>query len=178
MSLLCITSAISKRVPTVPKGKAEGRGKGGEACEGKQPTTHSSRPCSPLLVFNCPRISYVTVFQFLSHSAFSNSNFGLGKNRILPIIRVCVCEPYREPLLRVDFYHAPKQVLAVWRHEVRDMEHASLHLLQQLTEVVVVEGQCTHQEGVQDHATRPHVRPPPVVLLPLHDDNMVSTTRF
>ena len=35
---------------------------------------------------------------------------------------------YRESFLRRDLDHSPEQVLAVWRHEVRDVKHASLHL--------------------------------------------------
>lgn len=35
---------------------------------------------------------------------------------------------YRESFLRRDLDHSPEQVLAVWRHEVRDVKHSSLHL--------------------------------------------------
>lgn len=50
---------------------------------------------------------------------------------------------------------------------MRDVEHAPLHLLQQLPEVVVVEGESTNQEGVQDDPARPHVGASSVVLLAL-----------
>ena len=41
------------------------------------------------------------------------------------------------------------------------------HLLQQLAEVVIVEGEGADQEGVQDDAAGPHVGPGPVILLTL-----------
>ena len=47
----------------------------------------------------------------------------------------------------------------------RQTEH--YHLLQQLTEVVIVEGEGADQEGVQDDAAGPHVGPGPVILLTL-----------
>lgn len=48
---------------------------------------------------------------------------------------------YREAPRRVHLDHAAQQALAVGRDEVRHVEHAALHLLQQLPQVVVVEGQ-------------------------------------
>ena len=74
---------------------------------------------------------------------------------------------HREPLLRVDLYHAPQEVLAIGRDKVRDVELAALDLLQQLPKVVVVEGERAHQQGVQDHPAGPDVRPTTVVLLAL-----------
>ena len=47
----------------------------------------------------------------------------------------------------------------------RQTEH--YHLLQQLAEVVIVEGEGADQEGVQDDAAGPHVGPGPVILLTL-----------
>ena len=41
------------------------------------------------------------------------------------------------------------------------------HLLEQLAEVVIVEGEGSDQEGVQDDAAGPHVGPGPVILLTL-----------
>lgn len=56
------------------------------------------------------------------------------------------CEPralwtHRQAPRRVHLDHAAQQALAVGRDEVRHVEHAPLHLLQQLPQVVVVEGQ-------------------------------------
>ena len=48
-----------------------------------------------------------------------------------------------------------------------DVELAALDLLQQVPEVVVVEGQGADQQGVQDDPARPDVRLPPVVFLAL-----------
>lgn len=47
----------------------------------------------------------------------------------------------RESFGRVDFDHSPQQVLAVRRDKVRHVEHSQLHLLQQIPQVVVIEGQ-------------------------------------
>ncbi len=49
---------------------------------------------------------------------------------------------------------------------MRDVELPTLHLLQELPEVVVVEGERAHQQRVQDDPAGPHVRPAAVVLLP------------
>lgn len=48
---------------------------------------------------------------------------------------------YREPLFRVDLNHALQQGLTVWRDEVGHVEDPALHLLQELTQVVVVKGE-------------------------------------
>lgn len=48
---------------------------------------------------------------------------------------------HREAPRGVHLDHAAQQALAVGRDEVRHVEHAPLHLLQQLPQVVVVEGQ-------------------------------------
>lgn len=48
---------------------------------------------------------------------------------------------HREAPRRVHLDHAAQQALAVGRDEVRHVKHAPLHLLQQLPQVVVVEGQ-------------------------------------
>lgn len=50
-------------------------------------------------------------------------------------------------------------------HKVRDVKDAPLHLLQQLSQVVVVEGQGADEQRVQDHSRGPDVRSPAVVLL-------------
>ena len=50
-------------------------------------------------------------------------------------------------------------------HEVRNVEDAALHLLQQLSQVVVVEGESSDEQRVQDHSRGPDVRSPAVVLL-------------
>ena len=50
---------------------------------------------------------------------------------------------------------------------MRDVERSSLHLLQQLAEVVVIKRQSADQQRVQDDAARPDVRPPAVILLTL-----------
>ncbi len=48
--------------------------------------------------------------------------------------------PHRESFFRVDLDHAPQQSLAVG-DEMGHVEHSTLHLLQQLPQVIVVEGQ-------------------------------------
>ena len=48
---------------------------------------------------------------------------------------------HAEPFLRLHFDHPPQEALAVWRNEVGHVEDAPFHLLQQLAEVVIVEGQ-------------------------------------
>ena len=58
-----------------------------------------------------------------------------------------------------------------------DVELTPLDLLQQLAQIVVVEGQRPHQEGVQYHAAGPDVRAPAVVLFTLKytDANLEKT---
>lgn len=51
---------------------------------------------------------------------------------------------YRQPLLRIDFDHAAQEILTVGRHEMRYVKDAPLHLLQKLSQVVVVEGESTN----------------------------------
>lgn len=48
---------------------------------------------------------------------------------------------HRQAPRRIHFDHATQQALAVRRDEVRHVEHSPLHLLQQLPQVVIVEGQ-------------------------------------
>ncbi len=48
---------------------------------------------------------------------------------------------YRVAFLRVDLNHATEESLAVWRNEVRHVKYSTLHLLQQLTQVIMVKGQ-------------------------------------
>jgi hypothetical protein len=74
---------------------------------------------------------------------------------------------HRHSLIRVDFDHSTEQVLAIGRNKVWNMEDPSLDLLEQLAQVVVVEGQRADEKRVQDHPARPHVCPPPVVLFAL-----------
>jgi len=50
---------------------------------------------------------------------------------------------------------------------VGDVKDALLHLLEQVAEVVVVEGEGADEQGVEDDATRPDIRLPAVVLLAL-----------
>lgn len=50
--------------------------------------------------------------------------------------------PHRESFFRVDLDHAPQQSLAVRWDEMGHVEHSTLHLFQQLPQVIVVEGQC------------------------------------
>jgi len=47
------------------------------------------------------------------------------------------------------------------------VKDAPLDFLQQLAQVVVVEGQRTHQEGVEDDPTGPDIRLAAIVLLAL-----------
>lgn len=47
---------------------------------------------------------------------------------------------YRQAFLRVDLNHATEESLTIWRNEVRHVKHSTLHLLQQLTQVIVVKG--------------------------------------
>ena len=58
-----------------------------------------------------------------------------------------------------------------------DVELAALDLLQQVPEVVVVEGQGADQQGVQDDPARPDVRLPPVVFLALEGNARRIRTR-
>ena len=74
---------------------------------------------------------------------------------------------HREPLFRRHLDHAPEKVLTVGGHKVGDVEHASLDLLQELPQVVVVEGKGPDEEGVQDDAAGPHVGPGAVVTFSL-----------
>lgn len=53
---------------------------------------------------------------------------------------------HAEPFLGLHFDHPPQQALAVWRDEVGHVEDAPFHLLQQLAEVVIVEGQSPLRE--------------------------------
>lgn len=61
---------------------------------------------------------------------------------------------YREPLLRVDLNHALEQRLAVWGDEVGHVEHPTLHLLQELAQIVVVKRQGTLQEKRREGSRR------------------------
>ena len=61
---------------------------------------------------------------------------------------------HREAPGSVHLNHAAQQALAVGRDEVRHVEHASLHLLQQLPQVVVVEGQRPLPAGDWGHLGR------------------------
>lgn len=61
---------------------------------------------------------------------------------------------HREAPGRVHLDHAAQQALAVGRDKVRHMEHAPLHLLQQLPQVVVVEGQSPLPAGDWGHLGR------------------------
>lgn len=61
---------------------------------------------------------------------------------------------YREPLLWVDLDHALEQRLAVGRDEWGHMEHPTLHLLQQLPQVVMVEWQRTLDTEVRKDKRR------------------------
>ena len=51
------------------------------------------------------------------------------------------------------------------------------HLLQELSQVVVVEGECAHQQGVQDDPAGPDISPRPVILLTLHHTTRESDRR-
>lgn len=53
---------------------------------------------------------------------------------------------YREPLFGVDLNHTLQQGLTVWRDEVGHVEDPALHLLQELTQIVVVKGEGALQE--------------------------------
>ena len=48
--------------------------------------------------------------------------------------------PHREPLLWGDLDHATQQVLAVRRHEVRDVENTALHLANRVTGFYMIYG--------------------------------------
>jgi len=74
---------------------------------------------------------------------------------------------HREPPVRIHLNHAAQQTLAVRRHKVRYVKDAALDFLQQLAQVVVVEGQRTHQQGVQDDPAGPDIRLAAIVLLTL-----------
>jgi len=53
----------------------------------------------------------------------------------------CVHVLYREAFLWVDLNHATEESLAVWGNEVRHVKYSTLHLLQQLSQVIMVKGQ-------------------------------------
>ena len=61
-------------------------------------------------------------------------------------LRVCQsmwsAAAYGEAARRVHVDAAAEQLAAVGRHEGRNVEHAALHLLEQPTQVLVVERQC------------------------------------
>lgn len=54
--------------------------------------------------------------------------------------------PYREPFFRVDLNHALEQRLAVRRDKMGHVKHPALHLLQELTQIVMVKRKSTLQE--------------------------------
>lgn len=74
---------------------------------------------------------------------------------------------HRQSPIRIHFYHTAQQALAIGWHKVRYVEHAPLHFLQQLSQVVIVEGQSAHQKCVQNDTTRPNVRFPAIVFFTL-----------
>lgn len=53
--------------------------------------------------------------------------------------------PYRETFRGIHFNHPPQKVLTVGRDKMGHVEHSTLHLLQQLPQVVVIERQGTLQ---------------------------------
>ena len=55
--------------------------------------------------------------------------------------RDVIVATHRETFARIHLDHASQQSLAVGRNEVRNVELTPLHLLQQLSQVVVVERQ-------------------------------------
>lgn len=54
--------------------------------------------------------------------------------------------PYREPLFRVDLDHALEQRLAVRRDKMGHVKHPALHLLQELTQIVMVKRKSALRE--------------------------------
>ena len=84
-----------------------------------------------------------------------------------PTIKKIHTKTHRESLLRVHLDHTLEQALAVGRNKVWDVKHPSFHLLEQLAKVVVVEGQGTDEQRVQDDPAGPHVGAPTVVLFAL-----------
>lgn len=54
--------------------------------------------------------------------------------------------PYRQPLVGVNLDHALQQGLAVWGNEVGHVENPTLHLFQELAQVVMVKRQGTLRE--------------------------------
>lgn len=69
---------------------------------------------------------------------------------------------YCEPLAGVHFDHPPQEVLTVWGDEVRHVEDAQLHLLQEVPQVVVVEGEgALGQAGGRGDAIRTQGRHKP-----------------
>ena len=74
---------------------------------------------------------------------------------------------YRESFLRIYFDHSSEKVLTIWRDKVRNVELSSFHFFQKVPQVVVVEGQRAHQEGVEDDPARPNVGLSAVVFLAL-----------
>ena len=61
--------------------------------------------------------------------------------------------------------------------KVGDVEGSPFDLLQELSQIIVVEWKGTNQESVQDHATGPNVGPPAVIPLALNKIKTLATTK-
>lgn len=61
--------------------------------------------------------------------------------------------PYREPLFRVDLDHALEQSLAVRGDKMGHVKHPALHLLQELTQIVMVKRKSALREQKRPEKT-------------------------
>lgn len=71
---------------------------------------------------------------------------------------------YRQPLDGVYFNHATQKVLTVWRDKVRHVENSQLHLLQQVSQVVVIKRKSTLRKGTMVTSKHLHISIPYFLL--------------
>lgn len=73
-------------------------------------------------------------------------------------------QTYRQPLDGVYFNHATQKVLTVWRDKVRHVENSQLHLLQQVSQVVVIKRKSTLRKGTMVTSKHLHISIPYFLL--------------
>ena len=76
---------------------------------------------------------------------------------------------YRKPLFRVDFYHAPEQILTIGRHKMGYVKVSSFDFFQQLSEIVIIKRQSSDKQGIKYDTTRPDVSSSSIIFLTLHN---------
>lgn len=72
-----------------------------------------------------------------------NTYYYIYNTTIYCLINLSLSSTHRQPPHRVNINHAAEYLLAVGGHKVRNVERSLLHLLQQLTQVVIVKWQST-----------------------------------